>query len=135
VDYGLLADAIVAVHLAYVSFIVVGQLLIVAGVIARWQWIRNFWFRLTHLIAIVIVAFEAIAGIPCPLTVWERQLRVAAGQEASGETFIGRLFHSVLFYRLPSWVFTATYIGFALLVLATFLLTPPRWPRKSKLAA
>jgi hypothetical protein len=129
--YGLLADVIVAIHVAYVSYVVVGQLAIFAGVVLRWQWIRNFWFRVTHLVAISIVAFEAIMNIPCPLTVWEARLRGLAGQEVSGETFMGRLLHSLLFYNWPAWVFTLLYVGFALLVLGTFIVAPPRRRRLS----
>ena len=128
--YGLLADAIVALHVAYVSYVLFGQLAILVGVCLRWQWISNFWFRLTHLLAIGIVAGEALLNIPCPLTVWEQQLRGLAGQSTSGETFVGRLLHSVLFYDWPPWVFTALYVNFALLVLATFVFAPPRWPWK-----
>lgn len=125
--YGFLADLVVAFHVAYVSFVVGGQLAIMLGIALRWQWIRNFWFRLAHLLAITLVATEAIADVPCPLTVWERDLRLLAGQEASGETFIGRLLHALIFYDFPTWVFTATYISFALIVLGTFVLAPPRW--------
>ena len=50
-----LADGLVALHVAYVAFIVLGQLLILAGLVFRWQWVRNFWFRLAHLVAIAIV--------------------------------------------------------------------------------
>lgn len=128
--YGLLADVIVAVHVAYVSYVVFGQLAIFAGVVLRWQWIRNFWFRVTHLVAISIVAFEAIMNITCPLTLWEEQLRRAAGQPTSGETFVGRLLHYLIFYDWPPWAFTVLYICFALLVLATFVFAPPRWRRK-----
>ncbi len=125
--YGLLADVVVAIHVGYVSYVVIGQLAIFAGVVLRWQWIRNVWFRLTHLVAISIVAFEAIMNITCPLTNWENQLRAAAGQPVSGETFVGRLLHNLLFYSWPPWVFTSLYITFALLVLATFVFAPPRW--------
>ena len=41
-----LADGVVALHVSYVAFVVLGQLLILAGVVFRWQWVRNFWFRL-----------------------------------------------------------------------------------------
>ena len=128
--YGLLADVVVAIHVAYVSYVVVGQLAIFAGAVLRWQWIRNVWFRVTHLLAISIVALEAILNITCPLTTWEYQLRLAAGQRPSGETFMGRLLHQLIYYNWPPWVFTAIYIGFALLVLATFVFAPPRWRRK-----
>jgi Protein of Unknown function (DUF2784) len=63
-----------------------------------WGFIRNRWFRSLHLLAIAIVVFEALSGIDCPLTVCEYQLRMTAGQSASGATFMGRLLHGVLFY-------------------------------------
>jgi hypothetical protein len=124
---GTLADLLVALHAAYVAFVVIGLLVIWIGWARGWQWVRNPWFRVIHLIAIVIVGVEAIFEIECPITVWERQLREAAGQPVSDATFIGRLFHNLLFYEnVPSWVFTVLHIGCALLVIATFVLAPPR---------
>jgi hypothetical protein len=65
--------------------------------------------------------------------VWERQLREAAGQPVSDATFIGRLFHNLLFYEnVPAWVFTVLHIGCALLVIATFVLAPPRLKSKAR---
>lgn len=55
-----MADAIVGVHVAYVSYVAIGQLLIWLGPAMHWRWVRNPWFRWTHLIAIVIVGREAI---------------------------------------------------------------------------
>ena len=123
--YGLLADVVVALHVAYVSYVVLGQLAIFVGVVLRWQWIRNIWFRTTHLIMMSIVAVEAILNITCPLTVWESKLRGLAGQPQSGETFMGRMLHNLIYYNAPEWVFTTGYISFALLVMATFVLPPP----------
>jgi hypothetical protein len=126
-SHATLADLLVAVHAAYVAFVVIGLLIIWVGWALSWRWIRNPWFRILHLIAIGIVAIEAIFGIECPVTVWERQLREAAGQPVSDASFIGRLFHNLLFYEdVPGWVFTVLHIGFAVLVLATFILAPPR---------
>lgn len=125
--YGYLADFIVGVHVAYVSYVVVGLLLILLGLALRWKWVRNRWFRLTHLLAITVVALEAIFDIECPLTVWERELRGLAGQTTDDATFMGRLLHNLVFYDLPPWAFTIIYIAFALVVLGAFLLAPPRW--------
>jgi hypothetical protein len=124
--YGLLTDLLVAVHVGYFCYIVIGQLLIWLGLALRWQWVRNPWFRWTHLLAITIVATEAAFAWDCPLTVWEGQLRAAAGQEVSGESFVGRLLHALIFLRLPSWAYPIIHIGFAVLVLGTFVLAPPR---------
>jgi hypothetical protein len=127
--YALSADFIVAVHVAYVSFVILGELAILLGLALRWKWVRNPWFRLLHLTAIVIVAGEALLSIQCPLTVWEAQLRELAGQKVAGGTFIGRCMDSILFYQLPPRVFTICYVSFAVLVLATLVLAPPRWKR------
>jgi hypothetical protein len=124
--YGYLADLVVAAHVLYVAYIVLGQAAILLGAALGWRWIRNPWFRWTHLLAIVLVALEAICGIDCPLTVWEGDLRRLAGQEASSSTFVGRILDEVIFYHAPAWVLNGIHIGFALLVLATLVLLPPR---------
>jgi hypothetical protein len=124
--YGLLADVIVAVHVAYVSYVVLGQLAILVGAACKWNWVRNPWFRWTHFLCIAIVATEAILGITCPLTDWENDLRKLAGQKTSDLSFIGRFLDSVIFVGLEDWVLTSCYIGFAALVLATLWFIPPR---------
>lgn len=136
VYYGLLADVVVTIHLAYVAYVIVGQILIVIAAPFRWQWARNPWFRLTHLLAIAIVAYEAIMGIRCPLTVWEEQFRELAGQPFdSGQTFLGRLFHDLLFYEgLPEIFFTTLYISMFLIVLQGIIMYPPRMFRFRRMA-
>ena len=47
-----LADVIVVLHAAYVSFVVFGLAAILLGIVFRWSWVRNVWFRAIHLIAI-----------------------------------------------------------------------------------
>jgi hypothetical protein len=127
--YDTLADVLVAVHVAYVSFVVLGQLAIVLGAWRHWAWVRNPWFRLGHLTAIVIVALEAVFGIACPLTVWEDRFRQRAGQQVTEGSFIGRWLHHLIFYNFPPWVFTAVYVGFALLVLVSLWWVPLRQVR------
>jgi hypothetical protein len=122
----ILADFIVVFHASYVSFVVFGLMAILIGAVLRWQWVRNFWFRAAHLIAIAIVVVEAIAGIPCPLTVWESQLRHVAGQTGYTGDFIGYWAHRLIFYRAEPWVFTVLYVAFGLAVLTAFILAPPR---------
>lgn len=125
--YGFLADLVVAVHFAYVAFVVGGELLIVLGLLFRWRWVRNAWFRLTHLLFIGVVAAEAALRIDCPLTVWEERLGGLAGQAVRGESFVGRLLHDALFLNVPSGWIPVLHIAFGALVFLTFLLAPPRW--------
>src|SRR5262245_29774886 len=100
--YHVLADLVVAVHLAYVAYVVIGLLVILIGIGFRWSWVRNPWFRFSHLAMIVVVAAEAILRFPCPLTTWENDLtRLAGGTPDEGRTFIGRLLHNTMFFDCP----------------------------------
>ena len=127
--YAILADLVVALHFAYVSYVVVGELLIILGIPLRWQWIRNFWFRVTHLLAMLYPAFEMVSGIDCPLTVWEIELLKAAGKPVDERSFVGRLLDNLMFCDLGdnSWAWPWIYGGLATLIVLTFVLAPPRW--------
>ena|ERR1700722_8149374 len=117
----MLADAVVAVHLLIVLFVVTGVPLVYLGVALRWSWVRSRRWRLLHLAAILFIAAESLFGISCPLTVWEDALR----NRRSGTGFIERWIDQLLFYDAPAWVFTAAYVGFAALVLITWAAVPP----------
>ena len=127
-----MADAIVVVHAAYVAFVVFGLVAIVAGWVGRWGWVRNVWFRFVHLGMIAVVVAEALVGIPCPLTVWERALRRQTGQQAYAGDFLGHWAHRLIFFDAPPWVFTIGYCLFGATVLLTFLLCPPRRPGRTR---
>ncbi|MBP7553870.1 MAG: DUF2784 domain-containing protein [Spirochaetes bacterium] len=129
--YSLLADIIVIFHFIYVIFVVFGEIFILLGGFFKWAWIRNIIFRGLHLAAILIVAFEAVFGIWCPLTIIEYNLRSLAGQ-TSEETipFIANIVRSIIFYDLPTWVFTIIYILFFLLVVLTLIFIPPKFRKK-----
>ena len=128
--YAFLADLLVAVHLGFIAFVIGGQLVILIGASRRWQWIRNRWFRIGHLLAIVFVALEAVGGMICPLTEWEYLLRSEAGQIVEEDiSFVGRFVRELLFYELPTWVFTMAYVSFALVVVVTMVFVPPQWKR------
>jgi hypothetical protein len=43
-------------------------------------------------------------------------------------SFVGRWVHELIFFEAPEWVFTIVYCAFGAVVLATFILAPPRWP-------
>lgn len=129
----LAADLVVIVHAGFIAFVLVGLLLVWIGIAARWEWIRNPWFRGVHLLAIAFVVLQAYLGIVCPLTEWENALRVRGGQQAYGETgFIQHWLHALIFFSAPPWVFTLCYTLFGLLVIGTLLLAPPRfgWRRQ-----
>ncbi len=121
-----LADLTVLIHVAFVSFVVVGQLLIVIGWKQGWYWTQNFAFRYLHLAAIGYVILETWLGITCPLTLLEFYLRQLAGETTHDMSFIGYWVNYFLFYTAPAWLFTLIYSAFGLLVLLTFIKYPPR---------
>jgi hypothetical protein len=127
--YRMLADLVVAVHFAYVAFVVVGLVLTLAGAVLHWNWVRNFRFRAIHLAMIGAVVAEAWCGVVCPLTIWENRLRELAGQATYRGGFVAKVLHDTMYFEAEEWVFTLGYTLFGLAVLLTFLLAPPRLPK------
>jgi len=121
-----LADLILLVHAALAAFVVLVLPLVWVGAWRDWNWTRNRLLRYAHAAAILVVAAEALAGSICPLTRWEDALRAGA----DGRSFIGRWVARLLYYDLPEWTFTLAYVVFALAVLATLRLVPPRRPSR-----
>ncbi len=126
--YQLLADLILILHLVIIAFVIFGLALVIAGKIFRWLWVRNFWFRIVHILAIGVVVAQAWLDKLCPLTIWESKLREAAGGVFYSGTFIQHWAHKLIYYDIPLEVFALIYTGFGLLVLAALILSPPRLP-------
>ncbi len=122
----LLADAILALHVGVVAFVVLGQAAIVLGAWRRWRWIRDRRFRLAHLATMLFVALQAWLGAMCPLTVWEQRLRGLAGQPGYGESFIEHWLSRLIFFEAPWWIFVAAYTAFAAMVPASWWWIPPQ---------
>lgn len=116
-----LADLVLFIHFLYVLFVVGSLPLIWIGAWLKLAFVRNVWFRFAHLAAILFVVAESLAGVVCPLTVWENMLR----QVERDSSFMQYWLHRVMYFSLPEWVFTVAYILFALLVAITFKLVPP----------
>jgi len=75
-----------------------------------------------HLGAVAFVAFEAVLGIACPLTLMEDALRGAVHTDAGFvQCWLGR----ILYWDFPAWVFTATYVLLALLAWLLWHGVPP----------
>jgi len=124
--YLLAADAILFTHVLFVLFVVFGLLLIFAGKLFSWSWVRNPWFRLAHLIAIGVVVLQSWCGAICPLTTWEMALREKAGDAFYAGSFIAHWLETILYYSAPPWVFIVVYTLFGALVLASWFWVRPR---------
>lgn len=121
-----LADAVLALHVAVVLFVVGGLVLVIAGNRAGWHWVNHWWLRLAHLAAIAYVAAQAWWGLECPLTTLEMWLRRQAGETAYGGSFVAHWLQRLLYWNAPDWVFTLVYTLFALAVAAVWWRYPPR---------
>lgn len=126
VPYGLLADAVLALHLCVVVFVVGGLAFIVAGGIRRWPVARSWPFRVAHLVAIAVVVAQAWLGAICPLTTLESWLRVRARRTVYSGSFIEHWVGRLLYYDAPPWAFTLAYTLFGLAVVGAWRAFPPR---------
>lgn len=120
------ADLVLLTHVMFVAFVVLGLILILCGGFAKWRWIRNPWFRVTHLAAIGLVVVESWLGVKCPLTTLEDQLRERAGEDVYAGAFIAHWLQTILFYEAPKWVFTLAYTLSGLAVVASWIFFRPR---------
>jgi hypothetical protein len=126
--YRILADCIVVFHTAFVLFVVGGMAAILLGIVFKWRWVRNFWFRIIHFGAIAVVVVESVLGVDCPLTDWEDMLREQAGETVKQGTFIGRFLHEIIFVNIQHDILVIAYCLFGLCVLLALIFAPPRWP-------
>lgn len=122
---GLLADLVLLLHGLIVAFVVAGLVLFIIGGMRGWFWVRNPWVRWVHLVTIGVVVIQTWLGRLCPLTVWEHELRLAAGQPVHDQGFIEYWVSALIFHDLPGWVFLFGYTVFGALVAATWWWLPP----------
>ncbi|MGJ4730608.1 DUF2784 domain-containing protein [Luteimonas sp. SDU101] len=122
---GLLADAVLALHLGVVAFVVLGTLAILVGGPRGWRVVRRFGLRATHLGLMLVIALQAWLGRLCPLTDWEHALRIRAGQDTYGGSFVQHWLSRLIYFEAPWWVFVLGYTAFAGIVLACWWRWPP----------
>ena len=121
----LVADAILIAHVLFVGFVVLGLAAIYLGLLLRWSWVRNTWFRVLHLVGIGIVVLQSWLGVICPLTTWEMAVREKAGAETYSGSLIQYWLQSLLYYSAPEWVFIVCYTAFGGFALASWFIVRP----------
>ena len=121
------------IHFSFVAFVVLGFVLIWAGFLLRRSFVRNFYFRLAHILAMGVVLLESLGGVVCPLTAWEDRLRLLSGEGQSYTgSFIQHWLHRIMFFEFSESTFTMIYVLFFFLIVVTFWFVPPRWPGAHK---
>ena len=76
--YGILADAVVLLHFAFILFVLLGGILVL-----KWRWLA--WLHVPAFVWGVLIEF---AGWWCPLTPLENWLRRAGGAAGYSTGFI-----------------------------------------------
>lgn len=124
--YAHLADAVVLAHVLLVAFVILGLAAVPLGNQRQWAWVNALLFRALHLTAIGVVIAESWLGITCPLTTLEAWLRGKAGQGTYSDSFVGHWLQTILYFNAAWWVFALAYSFFGLLVVASWIVYPPR---------
>ena len=119
---------VLVVHFLIATFNALSLPVIWLGGLAGWKFVRNPWFRFTHVGLMGFVLAETVAGALCPLTVWEGMLRRMGGEGWAGEgrSFIGHWVGKLLFHDFSRMQYGLAYGLFFGLILLTFLLVPVR---------
>ncbi|MEH6652177.1 MAG: DUF2784 domain-containing protein [Motiliproteus sp.] len=123
------ADLVLLLHALVVVFVVTSLLLTIVGGYKHWRWVRNWWFRVIHLIAIAVIVTQSWFGLLCPLTILEMWLRGQAGDGQYDGSFMQYWLQRLLYYDVPEWWFVVAYSTFGLLVVITWLCVPPQKKR------
>jgi hypothetical protein len=85
--FGLLADLVLVVHLAFVVFVVLGGCLL-------FRWPRLAWL---HLPSAAWGVYTELGGVVCPLTPLENALRARGGQAGFAGGFIDHYVTTMLY--------------------------------------
>ena len=120
------ADVVLLVHVLFVAFVLCGMVLVFVGKGLGWRWVRNPWFRLGHLAAVVVVIVQSWFGAICPLTTCEMALRSRAGDAVYAGTFMAHWLQTILYYEAPPWVFAVCYTAIGSLIAASWFIVRPR---------
>jgi len=107
--FGLLADAVLLLHLGFILFVVLGGFLV-------WRRPRLVWL---HLPAAAWGALIELGGWVCPLTPLENRLRQLGGGEGYTESFVA---HYLLPLIYPATLTRELQIGLGLGVIAINIL-------------
>lgn len=119
----MLAETVLAAHVAIILFNVFGLVAVPVGAACGWHFVRIRWWRVLHLALLAAVAAQALAGRACILTLWQSELE---GAVARPPPLIVGWVDRVVYWRLPLWVFAALYVAVLLYAAVLYRLVPPR---------
>lgn len=121
--YGLAADAVMALHLAFVLFVILGG-------IAVWRWP---WVAALHVPAFVWGVLVVAKQWICPLTPLEQSLRIAAGEDGYEAGFMAHYIEPLIYPDGLPYVVKLFLAG--LLTVLNVSLYWHAWYRKKKIVS
>ena len=108
-------------HFFIFLFITVSFFLIPFGYFQKWEWVKNKYYRLTHLVLMGIILIETILGFMCPLTILENFLR----NNIEVDNNLTQIIHQIMYWNLPNYQFIILYIlSFSYLIFLWFFFKP-----------
>lgn len=119
------AAGVLTLHLAIIAFNIAGCVLIPIGAWRRWRWVRGFWWRLTHVICLAVVALQALLGRACFLTLWQSDL---SGAGPHTQPMIAGWINRLIYWSLPLWVFAVAYMLVFAYVIGLWIWVRPAAP-------
>ena len=124
------ANLVALLHLGYFFFVLGGAVAIPLGPVKDWGWVHRPWFRIPHLLAVYIVLFEEVTGIPCVLNLFQWALRRAASGEQQATEGAGGVLDYLLYGTIPPLALDVFYWSMGLLVLIYLWKIPVRFQRQ-----
>ena len=102
----LFSEIVLLFHFCIFLFMVLSFFLIPLGYYQKWEWVKNKYYRLIHLILMGIIFIETILGFMCPLTILENFLR----NDIEINNKITQIIHQIMYLDLPTYQFIILYL-------------------------
>ena len=100
------SEIVLLFHFCIFLFVILSFFLIPLGYSRKWEWVKNKYYRLIHLILMGIIFIETILGFMCPLTILENFLR----NDIEINNKITQIIHQVMYWDLPTYQFIILYL-------------------------
>ena len=100
------SEIVLLFHFCVFLFVILSFFLIPLGYYQKWDWVKNKYYRLIHLILMVIIFIETILGFMCPLTLLENFLR----NNIEINNKITQIIHQIMYWDLPTYQFIILYL-------------------------
>ncbi len=125
-DFAELSGIVLYFHLVIILFIIFGFIAVPLGAKFKKKFIYEFWWRLTHLAAMVVVAVQAMLGKACFLTYIQSDLLESAGKKGYTVPFIQTYIDRIIYHNFPIWMFSIVYVFLFLYTLYLWFKFPPK---------